>query len=194
MLFRDLANPRGRLWPWLVIAVILTGTVLVERTEGRIWWCACGQWNLWAGDIWSAHNSQHLFDPYTFSHVLHGMLFFWLLAWVFPRLSLSWRLCVATVIEAGWEILENSRFIIDRYREATIALGYEGDSIVNSMGDVLSCAVGFFVARRLGLLWSAVFFVLTELILLFLIRDNLTLNVLMLLCPIDAVKQWQMVH
>ncbi len=194
MLNRFVTIHRARLVPWLVTVLVVLAAVSVERWEGRSWWCACGTPNLWAGDIWSAHCSQHLVDPYTFSHILHGVIFFWVLAWAGRRWSLTWRLALATVVEAGWEVLENSQFVIGRYREATIALGYEGDSIINSMGDVLSCALGFYLARWLGWRLSIVVFLTTELVLLFCIRDNLTLNVLMLLCPIDAVRQWQMVH
>jgi hypothetical protein len=185
---------REKLWAGLSIAGILAITVLQLHRQGRIVWCACGHANLWAGDIWSAHNSQHLFDPYSFTHILHGMIFCGLLAWLWPSLRLAWRLTFTVFIEALWEILENSQFIIQRYREATIGLGYEGDSIINSLGDILCCVAGFALARYLGWRRSAVFFVVTELVLLFWIRDNLTLNVLMLSFPIDAIKQWQMVH
>jgi hypothetical protein len=180
--------------PWLVIAGILAATVFLLHWQGRIWWCACGRMNPWDGDIWCSHNSQHWLDPYSFTHVLHGMLFCGLLAWLLPRLAPSWRLTLATAAEAAWEALENSPMIIQRYREATIGLGYEGDSIANSMADILCCGIGFALARRLGFRRSAVFFVATELALLFWVRDNLTLNILMLTCPIEAIKTWQMVH
>jgi Protein of unknown function (DUF2585) len=182
---------------WLcgsTIATILMVAVLQLRHQGRVWWCACGRTNLWAGDIWSSHNSQHVFDPYSFTHILHGVVFFWMLAWVFKRLSFSWRLVLAILMEAAWEVAENAPFIIQRYREATIGLGYEGDSVINSLSDIGCCAMGFALARLLGLRLSLLLFVTVEILLALVVRDNLTLNVLMLICPIDAVKQWQMVH
>ena len=178
--------------PWLAVVAILIVMVLQLHRQGRVVWCACGQYFPWAGDIWSSHNSQHFFDPYSFTHVLHGMIFCGLLVWLFPRLSVAWSLSLAVLIEAGWEVLENSTFIIQRYREATIGLGYEGDSIANSLADILCCAFGFVLARRLGLWRSVLVFVVVELVLLFWVRDNLTLNILMLTFPVKAVKTWQM--
>ena len=178
----------------LVVAVILAAAMTQLRHQRRVWYCACGHYNLWAGDIWSSHNSQHVFDPYSFTHILHGVLLFWVIAWLFKRLSFPWQLTMAILIEALWEVAENAPFIIQRYREATIGLGYEGDSIVNSLSDIACCSAGFVLARYLGFRRSLAVFVVVEILLAVLVRDNLTLNVLMLLCPIDAVKQWQMVH
>lgn len=141
--------------------------------------------------MWGEHNSQHLFDPYSLTHFLHGFVFCGFLYWWVPRSTRDWRFIVALVAEALWEIFENSPFIIDRYREATLAQGYEGDSILNSLGDVLSCATGVVAAHRLGVHISIYVFVAVEGLLLVWIRDNLTLNVLMLLFPIEAIKQWQ---
>ena len=183
-----------RLRPGWGVLLGLFLAVLLLRMEGRLWWCACGFLNLWDGDIWSAHNSQHVFDPYSFTHVLHGVLLFWVLTWMFRRLAFSWRLTLAVLLEAVWEVLENSPFIIQRYREATIGQGYVGDSIVNSLADILCCAAGFLLARLLGFRLALGLFVAVELILALTVRDNLCLNVLMLICPIDSVKQWQMVH
>lgn len=180
--------------PWLAITGILVITAFQLQQQGRIWWCACGHPNPWDSDIWSSHNSQHWFDPYSFTHVLHGMLFCGVLVWLLPKLRLIWSLTVTITAEGLWEVLENSPFIIQRYREATIGLGYEGDSIANSMADILCCAIGFLLARRIGFRWSVVLFVMTELVLLVTVRDNLTLNILMLTCPIEAIKAWQMVH
>ena len=182
------------LWPGLSIAGILAMTMFQLHRQGRIVWCACGRFNVWVGDIWSAHNSQHVFDPYSFTHVLHGMAFYGVLTWLWPRLSLAWRLTLTVFLEALWEMLENSQFLIRRYREATIGLGYEGDSIINSMADIMCCLIGFALARYLGWRRSVILFVVTELILLVWIRDNLTLNILMLTCPIEAIKSWQMIH
>ncbi len=179
--------------PGWVVALILAAAVYQLRQQGRVWWCTCGEWNLWAGDIWSAHNSQHVFDPYSFTHILHGVLFFWILTWLFKRMSFSWRLTLAILMESLWEVAENAPFIIQRYREATIGLGYEGDSVINSLADILCCTAGFILARYLGFRLALALFVFIEVTLAVVVRDNLTLNVLMLLCPIDAIKQWQMV-
>jgi hypothetical protein len=187
----NLVDNRRKLGPWLAIVAVLAATVFQLRRQGRSWWCACGQPDLWVGDVHTSHCSQHLFDPYSFTHVLHGVALCGILAWAVPRLKPAWRLCLAVLIESLWELLENSQLVIDRYRAATIALGYEGDSIVNSLSDILCCATGFELARRLGLRGSLIIFGLTELILLVWIRDNLTLNILMLVCPIDAIKAWQ---
>ncbi|OQA27051.1 MAG: hypothetical protein BWY59_01176 [Verrucomicrobia bacterium ADurb.Bin345] len=185
------ASTRG-IRPVLAFAFLLAATAYQLHRQGRIVWCACGSPFLWDGDIWSSHNSQHLFDPYSFTHVLHGVLFCGLVCWLLPRVRRVWQLWIVTAIEAVWEIVENTPFVIQRYREATIGLGYEGDSIANSAGDLLCCALGFFLALKLGLRKSAILFVVVELALLLTVRDNLTLNVLMLLCPIEAIKSWQM--
>jgi len=174
----------------LFVLALLILAVIYLRWQGRIWWCACGKPNPISLRI-DQHNSQHLFDAYSLSHVLHGVLFFGLL-WLFRRrLSLPVRAAIAASIEIGWELLENSPIIINRYRAATVSLGYTGDSIINSLGDVLSFVAGFYIARKLGLWWSIAIFISVELLMLFLIRDNLALNVLMLLWPIDAIRKWQ---
>jgi len=165
--------------------------VIYLRWQGRVWWCSCGNLNPISLHVNSQHNSQHLFDPYSFSHVLHGVIFFGLLWPLRNRLSLNMRAAIAACIEIGWELLENSPIIINRYRAATVSLGYSGDSIINSLGDITSFVLGFFIARKLGLWRSIAVFVTIELLMLFLMRDNLALNVLMLLWPIDAIRKWQ---
>jgi hypothetical protein len=177
--------------PWLVTAAILLVQIVVLRTEGRRWWCACGQPNLWTADARGPHNSQHLFDPYSFSHVSHGILLFGLLWLVARRLSVAWRFCLAVGFEVAWEMAENSNVVIDRFRAATAAVGYRGDTVANSIGDVLSCMVGLLLARRLGLWWSVVLVVVIESVLLVWIRDNLVLDVVMLAHPIEAIRVWQ---
>lgn len=184
----------GSVGPLWVLTTVLALTVFMLLHEGRIWWCACGGYKLWDGDIWSPHNSQHIFDPYSFTHVLHGMLFLWILTGLLPRLRSTWRLPLAVLLESAWEVLENSPFIIQRYREATIGQGYVGDSVINSLADILCCVAGFVMARRLGWRWALVVFVLTEVLLAWVVRDNLALNILMLISPVDAIKQWQMIH
>ena len=181
-------------WAWGVILLVIAAAVLQLRLEGRRWWCAGGRPMFWVHDIWSEHNSQHLADPYSLTHFSHGLIFFVVL-WLIPYFrgwSFSWRLCIATAIEAAWEVLENTPMVINRYREATISLGYTGDTIVNSLGDIGACMLGFFVASRLGWKGALILLVALELVLLFWIRDNLALSVVMLLYPLDAIRDWQM--
>jgi hypothetical protein len=180
-----------RVAPWLVIVVVLAAAAYQLRRQGRLWTCSCDYLLLWAGDPWSSDNSQHLLDPYTFTHALHGFVFCGLLALVVPRLSPAWRLCVAVALEALWEIVENSEFVIRRYREETAALGYQGDTIVNSVSDIVVCALGFALAYRIGLRYAAALFLITEIVLGLWIRDGLVLNVIMLVYPIDAIREWQ---
>lgn len=177
--------------PWLAIAGIFGVSVVALRVEGQPWWCACGEPRPWITDVWTSHCSQHLSDPYSVTHLSHGLIFFFALAWAAPRLAMAWRLAIAVGIAALWEVVENSPPVIERYRTATMSLEYLGDSVVNAAGDMLACLAGFFVAHRIGLLFTAGLFVATEAALLALIRDNLTLNVLMLFWPIDAIKAWQ---
>ena len=180
-----------RMLPRLAIVLVLVATVYQLRSQGRLWWCSCDYILLWSGDPWSSDNSQHLLDPYSFTHVLHGFVLCGLIAWLAARLSSVWQLWLAVSIEALWEVVENSEFVIRRYREETAALGYQGDTIVNSLGDILVCGLGFVLARRLGLRLTLALFAATEVALVFLIRDSLLLNVLMLVYPIDAIKAWQ---
>ncbi|HMN97727.1 MAG TPA: DUF2585 family protein [Phycisphaerales bacterium] len=183
---------RTRPWCWLAIAGVMALTAILLRLEGRVWWCECGLVRVWISNVWTSHCSQHLFDPYSLTHFSHGLIFCWLLGWLAPRWSLERQLVVAVVLAAGWEVLENSPMIIDRYRTATMSLDYLGDSVVNALGDIVACIVGFFVARWLGFTKSFGLFIAIELALLWFIRDNLTLCVLMLLWPIDAIRAWQM--
>jgi hypothetical protein len=180
------------LGPALAIATAFFGAAIVLHFEGRLWICACGRVQLWAGQVCSADNSQHLFDPYSFTHVLHGFMFFWLLAWLWPRRDRSWQLTLAVAIEALWEVFENTNFIINRYRSETAALGYNGDTVVNSGGDILCCVIGFLIARQLGLRRSLIVFAVLELILLVWIRDSLLLEIVMLVVPIDAIRSLQL--
>ena len=175
---------------WAVVGVILFATATFELSMGREPICTCGYVALWHGAL-DAGNSQHISDWYTLSHIIHGFLFYGL-GWLFFRIrSPGERLIFAVAIEAAWEMLENSPIIIDRYREATIALGYAGDSIVNSVADIAWMAIGFAFARRVPWWVTVTVGIAFELIALFAIRDNLTLNVLMLAWPIDAIKTWQ---
>lgn len=178
--------------PWLLMLGVIALTVFQLFYQGRGWWCRDDSYTLWSGAVLSRHNSQHLFDPYSFTHILHGVLYFWIATLVFRRMPLVWRLFLAILVECGWEILENSNMVIERYRAVTISLDYFGDSVANSLGDVLSCALGFLIARKIKLWWSLAFFVVVELILLFWIHDSLLLNIIMLIYPIEAVKSWQL--
>jgi Protein of unknown function (DUF2585) len=183
---------RDGLWPWLVLVAVLAAATLQLRHQGRRWWCVCGQPYLWSGDPRGPHTSQHLLDPYSFTHLLHGVLLCGLLAWGCPRLPPAWRLCLAVLAEALWEVAENSSFVIGRFRGATAAVGYQGDTVANSLGDILSCAAGFVLARRLGFWGSLALFLVTEVVLILWIKDSLLLSVLMLAYPVDAVKAWQL--
>jgi hypothetical protein len=182
---------RQFLFPASAILAALAVTVFILRWQGRVWWCECGGWVPWSGDSHGRHNSQHLFDPYTFSHVLHGVIFFGALYVFWPKGSYAWRLVISVLVECGWELLENSSFVIERYRNTTAAVGYIGDSVFNSLADVVSCGFGFWLAGRIGLWKSLIFFVVVELVMLFAIRDNLSLNVLMMLYPLESIKTWQ---
>ena len=193
-MFRGTTLTAKRLLPAIIIAAILVSTALLLHYEGRLWLCACGRILLWAGNVCSSDNSQHLFDPYTFTHIMHGFAFCALLALIAPKLPLSWRLCLAILLEASWELLENSQYVIARFREATAALGYQGDTVVNSLGDITACAVGFLLARKLGLWRSLIIFIGTETVLTIWIKDSLLLEIIMLIHPVDALKTWQMCH
>lgn len=159
--------------------------------------CECGKVKLWWGLVQSAENSQHIADWYSFSHVIHGLLFYAAAHVLWRKLSLfdgtpaRWALPIAVAIEASWELLENSPVIIDRYRAVTVSFGYSGDSIVNSMADIGWMAIGFWAASRLPVKASIAMGIAFELFTLAMIRDNLTLNVLMLVWPLDAVRVWQ---
>jgi hypothetical protein len=185
-------RPTSGIWSRIAIAAVFGLAAASLRFEGQRWWCRCGRPSLWSGDIHSGHNSQHLLDPYSFTHALHGLLFFALLRPLAGKLSFGTRLVLALLLEAVWEIAENSDAVIERYRQATIALGYAGDSVANSLGDLASCGLGFFLAARLPVRWSVTLFFAVEMILLAVYRDCLTLNVLMLVHPLESVKAWQM--
>jgi len=174
------------------MAALMAGTIYQLRSQGRLWWCACGQLSLWSGNTWIQHNSQHLVDPYSLTHVLHGMLLCGLFAWLCPRLPFAWRLWLAVSVEAVWEVVENTDIVIQRYRAVTASLDYLGDTVVNSLGDILSFGIGVAVARYLGFWRSLGLFLVTEVVLVVWIRDSLLLNILMLVYPVDAVRTWQM--
>ncbi|KQT52031.1 hypothetical protein ASG43_20265 [Aureimonas sp. Leaf454] len=179
------------LWHVLLAVGLVAATAAILLGMGRVPICACGTVKLWHGVVVSSENSQHLSDWYSPSHLIHGFLFFFATWLAMRRQLLGLRLCVAIIVEAAWEILENTDAVIQRYREATIALDYYGDSVINSVSDILFMGLGFFLAARLPVWLTIAIAVFFELFTGWMIRDNLTLNVLMLLWPLDAVKAWQ---
>jgi hypothetical protein len=206
-------NQRVKLWSAATLIVTFVVTAALLRWEGRMWFCKCGEPRLWIAEADGPHTSQHLLDPYSLSHFQHGLLLFVVLVWALPdrprragvpsgdspsnpgdgpalrrRVLRFW---IATLAECAWEVFENSAFVINRYREGTAALGYTGDSVWNSLGDVVACVAGYLIAMSLGWRRTLVLFAAIELGMVVWIRDSLLLNVLMLVYPIEAIKAWQ---
>lgn len=175
----------------LIALGLIALQVAVLLALGRAPICPCGTIKLWHGTVNSSENSQHIFDWYTPSHVIHGILLYAVLRFVFPKLPVMQRFLIALGIEVAWEILENTPLVIERYRSGTISLGYQGDSIVNSVADALSMSFGFFLASRLPVAISVLLVIVLELFVVYVVRDNLFLNVLMLLHPLDPIREWQ---
>ena len=171
--------------------LIVAAAATIELAMGRHLICTCGQIELWVGARDSSKTSQMLADWYSLSHIVHGLLFYAVLWLIARRWPVEGRFLTALLIEAAWEVTENSPFVVDRYRTATAALGYNGDSVINSMSDILMMCLGFIVARKLPLWASIILLFVLEIVPLFVIRDNLTLNVWMLLAPNDAIRAWQ---
>jgi len=184
--------PSGLAWRhWGIIAVIIATSSLALHLLGRVLICACGTIKLWQGDPLSAENSQQLADWYTPSHVLHGLLFYLGARYLLPGRNLGTRLLAATAIEAAWEVFENTSFIIERYRSVTVSLGYYGDSIINSGMDIVAMVMGFLIAARAPVWASIALLIAAELFVGYAIRDNLALNIIMLVWPLEAIRVWQ---
>jgi hypothetical protein len=178
---------QGRL---TAVAVFLLGFWLVLWLMGREWISDSGL-GIWTG-AWTENTSQWMVDPYTFSHVLHGIFFYWLLLPFRRRLPVETRFAIASLIEAGWEILENTPLIIDRYRAATASLDYYGDSILNSTFDLIAAMLGFWLAWKYDWKWVLLVVIAIEVLSAVIVRDNLTLNILMLFYPLESIKLWQL--
>ena len=185
-------SPARPLLPTGALAgAIVAGAALIEWLAGRTPFCRCGRVRLWAGEVDGPENSQQLADWYSLGHLVHGLLFYAATAWLLPRRPLGERLVWAVAVEAAWEVTENSPSVIERYRAATVAAGYYGDSILNSLGDIGFMAIGFWFASRVPSRLSVIAAVVLELAALAAIRDNLALNVLMLVHPVASVRAWQ---
>lgn len=180
-----------RISPLLVVAGIILLSAAYLLWIGREPICKCGYIKLWHGEVVSSENSQHISDWYTPSHVIHGFLFYGLLWLVARRLSFGWRLSIATLVEAAWEIIENSDAVIERYRTVTISLDYYGDSVLNVVADIVAMIVGFWLAAKLPVWVTVALILLFEGVTIWIIRDGLALNVLMLLWPLEWVAEWQ---
>jgi hypothetical protein len=177
--------------PLILSLIVVLAAAALLLAMGRPPICTCGVVALWEPSADSARTSQMLADWYSPSHIVHGLIFYWLLWLAFRRWPVERRLLLAVVIETAWEVIENTPMVIDRYREATIALGYNGDSVLNSVSDIAMMVLGFLVARRLPV-WASIAIALAlELAAVIVIRDNLTLNIIMLVAPNDAIRAWQ---
>jgi uncharacterized protein DUF2585 len=176
----------------LILVLVIALAAILERQMGRPLAYQHGPVRVWSGDVKSDQNSQQISDPYTFTHVMHGALFYGLTRVVLPSTSLGVRAIASLTLEAAWEVYENTDQVINRYRAETVSLGYYGDSVINSVADMLACLAGFVLTRRLPVRVTLAWIVIVEIVLALWIRDNLTLNILMLIHPMQAVRAWQL--
>jgi len=177
---------------FLFVVLIMLAAATAELEMGRKLWGVNDTPGIWSGDIWSRHNSQFLADPYTCTHITHGILLFALLSLAFEKLPVNTRFLIAVGLESAWEVLENTTMVIERYRMETISLNYYGDSVVNSMADILACMLGFFLASRLPSRVTVFGTIGLEVVLLLWTRDNLAMNIVMLIHPSAALRNWQL--
>jgi hypothetical protein len=176
----------------VAVVAVMAVTAAIEGWMGRLPFGPDGRFGWWEGNIWSHEQSQRFADPYSFSHIVHGLLGYGVLWLIARRSPVRYRFLAAVVLEATWEVLENSPLIINRYRAVTISLGYVGDSVINSLSDILMMMAGFLIATRVRV-WVCVAAVLVlEVSMAIAVRDNLTLNIIMLVHPVDAIRAWQM--
>jgi hypothetical protein len=178
--------------PWTGSVIVFAVTITWLLSTGSDLW---GHTNIFwplSAEVWSHENSQHPIDPYTLTHLLHGVLCYWLIKLNLPKLPLGRQFFLVIILACAWEIFENSSFVIERYRVVTVSADYVGDAVLNSAMDILACGTGFFLARGIGWSLSVIFFLVIEVAMLFWIRDNLVLNILMLCLPVDSVREWQL--
>ncbi len=182
----------------IILIGIITAQILSLYAMGRLPICACGFVKFWEGDVMSSSNSQQIADWYTFSHIIHGFIFYAMMYFINRKffikkggLPIAWWLIVAVLLEVGWEIIENSTWIIEYYRANTVSIGYIGDSILNSVFDVIWMALGFFIARKLPVYMTITLIIVFELMTGYFVRDGLILNILMFIYPAEAIKVWQ---
>jgi hypothetical protein len=179
-------------WIVLGVVIVLALTAAVEFSMGRLPFGPDGKFGWWEGNIWSNEQSQRFADPYSFCHIEHGLMFYALLWLLMRKIPVRYRFMIAVILEACWEVLENSPLIINRYRAVTISLGYVGDSVTNSLSDILMMSLGFLLAMRARIRTSVALVIVIEVGMLLWLRDNLLLNMIMLVRPIEAIKTWQM--
>jgi hypothetical protein len=185
------ARPGPQTAYWIAAAALITACALILLVMGREPICKCGYVKFWHGAVMSSENSQHIADWYTPSHLIHGFIFYGILWLIGQRWPLGLRLCLAVLVEGAWEVFENTDFIISRYRETTISLDYYGDSVINSIFDIVVMVAGFLIAAKVPVWVTVALAIFFELFTGFMIRDNLALNIIMLIWPLEAIKEWQ---
>jgi hypothetical protein len=179
------------LFTWPAIGLTIFATIGWLAVNDAVWWSSTNA-SIWSSEIWSSANSQHPLDPYTLTHTMFGILCFWTTSLIAKQLPLSRQFFLAILLACAWELAENSSFFIDRFRAATAAAEYTGDALVNSTTDIIACGVGFYLASRSKAVISIGIFFIVEIAMMFLVRDNLALNVVMIVFPVDSLRTWQL--